>query len=137
MNATDKLDATATETLIRFLAQRFIVKMPRLHISNRSANHGTYSSRRNRICLSRNAETWVVAHEFAHHLDKIRNGETYHRRLYLPGTHWRRPHTKDIWHGEGFYYTLRNVIEAIGCVDYPWTREYKRLARWARRDGLA
>ena len=134
--AHDKLDATATETLVRFLSHQFDVKVPFLSISNRQANHGTYFSKRSRICLSRNAEVWVVAHEFAHHLDKVINGEAYRQRLYLPGTRWRRPHTKDICHSEGFYNNLKRVVEVMGCMDYPWADEYKQIARWAKREGL-
>lgn len=140
MNATDKLDATATETLLRFLAERFGERRPRLTISNRQRNHGSYHPRQNRIVVSRNAEAWVMLHEFAHYLDKLINGAIHKQRLYgfasTPHSIFRMPNTRDIWHGDSFYHNLRRVVEAAGCNDYPWTKEYKQIARWARRDGL-
>jgi hypothetical protein len=140
MNAMDQLDSTATETLVRFLAARFNLGVPRIKITNHKANHGTYFN--NLLRLSADAELWVVVHEFAHHLDEEINGGFYRARLYAQAAtgkiqvRFRRPHTQAILHGEGFYFGLRRVIEAAGCQDYPWRAEYKNLSRWAERDGL-
>jgi hypothetical protein len=136
MQATDRLDRTATETMLLFLAHRFGLKPVRFRITNRSANHGTYFP--NMIRVSRNAEAWVVMHEFAHHLDREINGGVYRAYLYgeINGMRYRRPHTQALHHSEAFYFNLKRIVGAIGCADYPWTKEYKQIKRWAVRDGL-
>jgi hypothetical protein len=113
------LDATGAETLIAFLAGRFHVKAPRLSISRRrNTIRGTYRPSQQRIRVSPNTQTWVVAHEFAHYLDHVVN----------PGT---KGHTIS------FYRNLLNVIAEIGeTASYPWNEEYAVLRRWAKRDGI-
>ena len=75
------------------------------------------------ICVGKRTKLWILAHEFAHYLDHIENGRGANR---LSSNHE--------WHSQGFHYKLRRITCLVGG-DYPWSGEYKQLARWAKMDG--
>jgi hypothetical protein len=116
-------DATQAETMVRFLASRFDIRMPKLQFNGRGS--GSYDPASETIYLSKPAEKSTIAHEFAHHLDDVRNNRT--------GTVLWKAYREA--HSRSFYFNLRQVVEALG-MDYLWHQEYKQVWRWARRDGL-
>ena len=117
MDAMTRLDQTATETLVRWLAWRLDVNAPRV-LHNRRRIWAGYSVGRAAILLGVcPTRVKTVVHEFAHHLDVARNGKE--------ATAGRRSHSRS------FYHCLRLVIAATGCVaDYPWKSEYRQLQQW-------
>jgi hypothetical protein len=106
-------DATQAETMVRFLSDRFGIRMPRLSFNGR----GSGSYRDGCISLSPATGNRIVAHEFAHHLDRSVNG--YSRE----------------GHSRTFYSNLKRVVEALGMA-YSWGEEYLQVQRWAKKDGL-
>ena len=116
-------DTTLAETMVRFLASRFDIRMPKLQFNGRGS--GSYDPASETIYLSKPAEKSTIAHEFSHHLDEVLNNKT--------GKAYQTVSRK--WHSESFYFNLRRVVEALG-MNYPWDQEYKQVRRWARRDGL-
>lgn len=112
MNSLTLLDTTATETMVRFLSDRFGVSVPQLAFVKRRSNRGSYSPTYKRLKLARPTELWVVVHEFSHHLNRQLNG--------LNG----EPHSRS------FFHNLLRTIEATGLEDYPWPKEYRQIQRW-------
>ena len=108
-------DATMAETMVRFLSDRFGIRMPRLNLTGRS-HHGGFYHPTAGITLAPVVKQSTVAHEFAHHLDASLNG---HR----------------LGHSQSFYFNLKRVVEALGMA-YPWGEEYLQVQRWAKKDGL-
>lgn len=116
------MDRTAVESAVGFLTHRFQVRGPRIHFTGRGGRGHYQATRIGTLCYAKIVEPWLVAHEFAHHLDRCRN---------FTGRRGKRE-----WHSESFYSNLKQVIAAFGIANYPWAIEYRQLARWAKRDGL-
>lgn len=77
MNARELLWRQDTQALAELLAEHFKVKRPRMEFTGRSKTRGTYFPKRQAIRVASWTETWVVLHEFAHHLDdSINRGPT-------------------------------------------------------------
>lgn len=135
MDADTILDTTATETLVLWLTKHFgypvrlgFTKALKRHL------HGWYTpGRKGTIRVSRKTKVWIVCHEFAHHLDEQINHKRLpigaNRKLVKVGPSMQEGHS------ESFYRNLLRVIEAVGIKDYPWQKEYRQIARWAKRDG--
>lgn len=117
----DELSQDDTLALVELLADACGVTAPRIQFNGRRLWRGVYFPSRKLIRVHKRTQVWVVAHEFAHHLDHEHNGL---RKLMND----REPHS------QGFYYKLRRIIRILDVPDYPWHLEYKQLARWAKRD---
>jgi hypothetical protein len=103
--------------MVLFLSDRFQVRIPRVKMG-RNSQRGFYRRSSSLISIGRQCEPWVVAHEFAHHVDQLKY-TTLQKE----------------WHSESYYLSLLQVITALGVENYPWEEEYRQLRRWAERDG--
>lgn len=123
MNWFDELGQEDATALIALLSEACGVMPPRISFTGRKLWRGVYFPSKQLIRVHRRSQLWVLAHEFAHHLNHDHDG------LGVVAND-REPHS------ERFYYKLKRVIRTLDIAEYPWRREYKQLARWAKRDAL-
>lgn len=122
MNWDEALAPADAVALVAVLAEHFKVRAPRIKFTGCQRRRGMYLAAHKTIRVAPGTSPAIVAHEFAHYLDHIDNGRV-----------WSRMANDKEWHSQGFYYKLRKITLALG-PGYPWSCEYRQIARWAARD---
>jgi hypothetical protein len=122
MNWEELVSQDDAAAFIEMLSEACHVRKPRLSFAGRTNRRGFYRTRSKMICVGKQTKLWILAHEFAHYLDHIENGHGANRLF-----------SSHEWHSQGFYYKLRRVTRLCGGA-YPWSGEYKQIARWAKAD---
>lgn len=107
---------------IAILSEACSVRKPRISFTGRTKHRGFYRTRSRTITVGKTTKLWILAHEFTHYLDHIENGVGVRKQC-----------NDREWHSQSFYYKLRRVTRLLGG-SYPWSNEYKQLARWAALD---
>ncbi len=132
MHESPMTEAQAREIVDR-LSGHLKVRTPRLQWVSWSRN-GRYSMFYGRIQAGPNCWRGAVAallHEFAHHLDYVRNGCQVHSDKN--GNRWQE------YHSRRFIHSLADVVEAhYGDLShYPWETEYRSIRNFAVSQGIA
>lgn len=112
----EPIDHRLARRVLYVLADKF--KLPHLEVKLVSKEHPTcYLVGGATICIESVTTLAAVAHEFAHHVNYVRD---------------RANGITSIAHGDSFYRRLDLVSRAMGIGPYPWNCEYEWLQE--RRD---
>lgn len=125
MNYFETISQQDALALVALLSEACNVHKPRVDFAGRKLTRGTYWPGKQMIRVAPQTQPWIVVHEFAHYLNHLENG--------IDGKIVSNNHEP---HSQAFYYKLRRVARLMGG-DYPWHREYKQVARWAKADAAA